>query len=73
MGTRDLGHVVAVADRDRAVGERLEVDGDAGERADLVLPPVAAADRLGLVVGRQEMRPERRPDLAGQGRELRLL
>ena len=41
---------VAVADRDRVVLERVEVDRDAQRRADLVLAAVALADRLGLVV-----------------------
>src|SRR5207247_3574643 len=45
----DLGHRVALADRDRAIDERVEVDGHAERGSDLVLPPRAAADRLGLV------------------------
>src|SRR4051812_22788374 len=41
---------VAIADRDRAVLERLVVDGHAERRADLVLAAVALADRAALVV-----------------------
>src|SRR3954469_22348519 len=45
-----LAQRVAVADGDRAVLERLVVDGHAERRADLVLAPVALADRAALVV-----------------------
>src|SRR5690349_19954935 len=44
-----LLHRVAVAHRRRVVLERVEVDGDAVRRADLVLPPVAPADRARVV------------------------
>src|SRR3954470_10657728 len=44
-----LGHRVALPDRDRLVVEGVEVDGDAERRADLVLAPVAPADRAGVV------------------------
>jgi hypothetical protein len=44
-----LRHRVALADGHRLVLERLEVDGDAVRRADLVLAAVAAADRAGVV------------------------
>src|SRR5437763_753234 len=44
-----LLHGVAGADGDRVVVEGLEVDGDAVRRTDLVLSPVAAADRTGVV------------------------
>ena len=44
-----LRHRVAVAHRDGAVLERVEVDRDAERRADLVLAAVAAADRAGVV------------------------
>src|SRR5207244_3394731 len=46
----DLLERVAVAQRDRAVLERLVVDGHAPRGADLVLTSVAAADRAALVV-----------------------
>ena len=51
LGERDalLRHRVAVADGDRVVVERVEVDRDAERRADLVLAAVAAADRAGVV------------------------
>src|ERR1700682_1464000 len=60
----DLRHRVALADRDLLVLERVEVDGDAERRADLVLAAVAPSDRLGLVVGRHELGTKRRRDLA---------
>src|SRR5215218_6382907 len=41
---------VAIAQRDRAVLERLVVDRDGERRADLVLAPVAPADRSAVVV-----------------------
>src|SRR6185503_10967361 len=68
LGNRhaNLGHRVALADRDLAVVERCEVDRDAEGRTDLVLTAVAPADRLGLVVRRHEVRPDLRPDLAGK-------
>src|SRR5581483_9714859 len=72
-GDARLRHGVAVADRHLPVVERLEVDGDAKRRADLVLAAVAAADRLGLVVRQHEVRPQRCRDLAGQRRELLVL
>src|SRR5579863_8004559 len=46
----DLFGGVAVAHRHGPVLEALEVDGDAQRRPDLVLAPVAATDRLRLVV-----------------------
>src|SRR5438093_902034 len=42
------------------VVERRKVNGDAERRADLILPPVAATDRLRLVVGQQEVRSHER-------------
>ena len=51
-----LLHRVALADRDGAVVERVEVDGDAERRAELVLAAVAPADGLGLVVVAHEVR-----------------
>ena len=50
QGHAHLGHSVALADGDRVVVERLEVDGDRQGSADLVLAAVATSDRLGLVV-----------------------
>ena len=44
-----LVHRVALAHGDGVVVEGVEVDGDAVRRADLVLAPVAAADRAGVV------------------------
>src|SRR5215211_8384906 len=41
---------VAVAQGDGAVGERLAVDRDPPRGADLILPPVAPADRAAVVV-----------------------
>ena len=62
---------VAVADRDRAVGERLAVDGDAERRADFVLAAIAAADRALLVVEDVEVRLQVAIDLAGPPRACR--
>ena len=45
-----LGHRVAVAHGHRAVLERVDVDGDAPRRPDLVLAPVELADRRRVVV-----------------------
>src|SRR5437016_4644816 len=64
---------VAVADRDGAVVERVEVDGDAPRRADLVLTAVAPADRLRLVVIAHEVRLQPAEHLAGERRERLLL
>src|SRR4051794_33378228 len=44
-----LRHRVAVADGHRFVLERLEVEGDAVRRPDLVLPAITPADRAGIV------------------------
>jgi 3-hydroxyisobutyrate dehydrogenase-like beta-hydroxyacid dehydrogenase len=44
-----LTHVVTVPDRHRLVVQGVEVDGDAVWGADLILPPVAAPDRAGVV------------------------
>ena len=60
-----LLHRVAVTDSDGAVVEGVEVDGDAEGRADLVLAPVAPADRLRLVVVAHEVRREELEHLAG--------
>src|SRR5436190_2966754 len=56
---------VAVADGDRAVLQRLVVDRDRERRADLVLAPVATADRAALVVLRGHTLAHRRVHLAG--------
>ena len=45
-----LLHRIAVADRHRAVLERLTIDGDAERRTDGILTTVALADRILLVV-----------------------
>src|SRR5579872_1126967 len=58
-----LAHAVPVPDGDRVVVERVEVHRDAERRADLVLPPVPAADRAGVV----ELRG---PPLAHHGGEI---
>src|SRR5688572_7838299 len=50
-----LAHLVAVADRHRAVLERVDVDRDAPRRTDLVLAPVELADRGGVVVDGHEV------------------
>src|ERR1043166_8085629 len=55
---------VAIAQRDRVVLERLVVDGDRQRRADLVLPPVAAADRPALVVLGADVLAQLEVDLA---------
>src|SRR5207342_775788 len=45
-----LGHRIAVADRDRAVLERVHVDRDAPRRPDLVLAAVELADGGRVVI-----------------------
>src|SRR5919204_6615023 len=72
-GHANLRHRVALADRHLLVLERIEVDGDAERRADLVLTPVPAADGLRLVVRREQVRTDRRVDLARERRELLVL
>src|SRR3954453_7158609 len=51
-----LFHRVTIAHGHRIVFHRLEVDGDAVRRTDLVLAAIAATDRLGLVVFAHEVR-----------------
>src|SRR5439155_49110 len=68
-GNADLCHRVALADRHLTIVERREVHGHAERRADLVLAPVAAADRLRLVVRRHPVRPDEIPHLARERRE----
>src|SRR3954447_21179881 len=55
---------VAVAQRDRAVLDRLVIDRDRVRRADLVLAPVAPADRAAVVVLGAHPPPQRLVDLA---------
>src|SRR5215207_739312 len=62
----DLLGGVPIADRDRLVLERLEVDGDRERRADLVLAAVAATDRLRLVVVDHVALTEGLADLVGE-------
>src|SRR5207248_3484262 len=69
----DLGHVVALADRHRLVGERFEVHRHAQRSADLILPPIPPADGLGLVVRRLEVRSHAGPDRSRQLAQLGLL
>src|SRR3990172_8380428 len=52
-----LGHRVALAPRHLSVLERVEVNRDAERRADLVLAPVPAADRAGVVEVAHPLRP----------------
>src|SRR5437588_2383394 len=59
-----------VAQRRVFFAERFEVDGNAERRACFVLPPIATADRAGLVVENVHVRSERRDDLASLGDEL---
>src|SRR5256712_620926 len=68
-GNADLRHRVALADRHLTIVERREVHGHAERRADLVLAPVAATDRLRLVVRRHPVRPDEIPHLAREWRE----
>src|SRR2546421_12009446 len=69
-GDAYLLHLVTGADGDGFVLQRLEVDGDAEGRADLVLAAVAAADALRVVVLRHEVRAQGVPDAAGGRDEL---
>jgi len=64
---------VAIADRHLIVLEALEVDGHAEGRADLVLAPVAPADRLGLVEFAHEMALKAVQDISRKSRESVLL
>ena len=65
-----LGLRVPIADGDGAVVQGVEVHRDAERRADLILPAVAAADALRLVVLRGPVGAEAGPDLLGQRIEL---
>src|SRR5438105_15352231 len=53
-----LGHIVAGPDGGGMIVDRFEVDGHRERRADLVLAPVALADRLGIVVLGTEVGPQ---------------
>src|SRR5947209_17241772 len=64
---------VAISDRDGAVLEAVEVDGDAPRGADLVLAAVAPADRLRLVVVAHHVRLQQPQHLARQRCERLLL
>src|SRR6202162_3958261 len=65
----DLGHVVPRAERDRLLRLGLEVDRDAVRRPDLVLAPVALADRLRVVVLGAEERSQLVLDPMGSGHQ----
>src|SRR5919204_3109897 len=69
----DLLHGITLADSDRVVFERDEVDRDAERRSDLVLAAIPAADRLRLVVRRHEVGPHRRPNLPRERAQLLVL
>ena len=73
MGTRTWVIVIPLADGDRVVLEAVEVEGDRERGADLVLAPVAAPDRLRLVVVGGEVRPQPVLEPAGRHRQLLLL
>src|SRR4051812_12794127 len=68
-----LHHRVALADRDGVVVERVEVDGDRERRADLVLPAIAAPNRLRLVVLGHEVWLQAMQHIAGERRQLLVL
>src|SRR5437764_5918627 len=59
-----------VAQRRVFFAERFEVDRDAERRTGFVLPPIAPADRAGLVVEHVHVRSKQRHDLACFGHEL---
>src|SRR2546429_2992226 len=61
-----LGHIVAGPDGGGVIVDRFEVDGHRERRADLVLAPVALADRLGIVVLGTEVGPQLMLHLLGQ-------
>src|ERR1044072_278479 len=67
-----LGHAVALADGDRVVLQRVEVDGDAERRADLVLPAVAAADGARVVEVDVPVVAQHGGDVARLRREIRV-
>src|SRR5680860_1185325 len=67
-----LDHRVAITDRDGVVVERVEIDGDAVRRPDLVLTAVPTSDRLRLVVLAHPAALEQVEDLA-RGRGERVL
>src|SRR5450755_4949718 len=49
---------VAIADRHRAIRNRLTIDRDTERRSDFILPPVAPPDRPRLVVEHRIERPQ---------------
>src|SRR5262249_39840094 len=67
-----LLHRVALANRDRLVVQRVEVDGDAERRADLVLAAVAAADRARVIELGGPALAQPRGDVAGLRRQVRV-
>ena len=71
-GQPNLGHAVALAQRDRAVVEALAIDCQASGSPDLVLAPIAAANRRRFVVNGHESSLEIVVDLSRRGDELRL-
>ena len=73
MGSRTWSIVSPLADGDRLVLERIEVEGDAVRGADLVLAAVAATDGLGLVVVAHPQGLEGGQQLPGRLLELGLL
>ena len=62
-----LAHVVAVADRDRLIGQRVEVHGHAERRADLVLAAIAPSDPNVVWAGTGEAWAIRDSDVIGDG------
>ena len=69
----DLLHGIALTDSDRGILEGVEVDGDAEGRPELVLTPIATADRLGLIEIAHEMGLQQPQHLTGQRHEVVLL
>src|SRR6476620_9888196 len=67
-----LAHRVALAHRDGVVLEGVEVDGDAERGTDLVLAAVAAADGAGVVELDVPVLAQRRREVLGLGREVRV-
>ena len=66
-----LRHGVALSDRDGLIFfDRLEIDGDAQRRADLVLAAVAPADALRIVVLDEPMLAQLRCNVARRRRQL---
>jgi hypothetical protein len=72
-GNAFLLHRIAVTDSHRAVGERIEIDGNAYRRADLVLAAVALPDVAVVIELASHMRFECVEDAARFLDELRLV